>query len=163
MPNSFLLRPKSISDKNRTSVPINIKSLLRILKHPRLKSFRFILVGSLLASNAYILNITLVEIFHMDKSFAYALVLASEMILGLLANRYLVFDRSVASLPRVTAKYFFASIVIRGTNWTLYTLLNTFVFEHREGYYLVSQSICILLFLLLKYFVFKKIFEFSNQ
>ena len=139
------------------------KSLLDILVHPRLKSLRFLFIGSLFTVYAYALNITLVELLKLDKSSAYALVLASQMFLGLLVYRHLVFDRGTSSLARISIKYFSAALIIRGANWTLYTLLNTFVFVSREYYYIVSQSICIALFLVLKYFVFKHIFESGRE
>ena len=139
------------------------KSLLDILAHPRLKSFRFLFIGGLFTVYAYALNIALVEMLRLDKGSAYALVLASQMFLGLLVYRYLVFDRGASSLARISIKYFSAALIIRGANWTLYTLLNTYVFVSRAYYYIVSQSICVALFLALKYFVFKRIFEAGRE
>jgi putative flippase GtrA len=156
---------KEQQDSNSVSVPadkpVSTNAALprKFFPNAKQKGLRFIGAGVFLTVYAYGLNIILVELLRLEKGIAYALVLGTQMFLGLFINRYLVFERGASSLSRVSAYYFGVSILFRLANWVLYIWLNASVFPSLEKNYIYSQSICIVLFTVLKYFVFKRIFE----
>ncbi len=127
----------------------------RKLTDGRRKPLRFLACGVVLTAYAYAVNAALVELLQLPALIAYAIVMVTQMIFGLLLNRFVVYDHGGKSLRRLAGEYWLASIALRGANWCLYFALVHWVSLH----YLLAQTICIAVFLCLKFVLFRKIFE----
>jgi len=119
------------------------------------KSVKFVVCGVLLTVLQYALNIAFIEWCHLNESLSYAVVLVVLLVLGMVLNRYVVFDRGQTGLAKLTVQYVVLSLVFRGGAWALYAAMVSWLKWH----YLIAQTVSLLAFLVAKFFAFRRVFE----
>lgn len=116
---------------------------------------RFFLFGLVVVAWGFGLNIFLNEGLHLYRPAAYALVVASQMVIGFLLNRYCVFDSARAALVSQFVQYLSALALFRGIDWGLYAVQ----VELFSVPYLLAQGINTVFIFLSKFFTYKRIFK----
>lgn len=129
--------------------------------NPKLKAVllsqpvKFLKGGVVLKVFSFALNFLLVDIYKVELGLAYFTVLVFDLVLGYLINKYFVFSQSTKGHNETFKKFILAGIGFRGLNWLIYAILVKFY----EKYYLAVQLLATVSVLVMKYFVYKKIFK----
>ena len=129
--------------------------------HPKLKAVllsqpvKFLKGGVVLKIFSFALNYILVDFVDIKHGFAYFIVLAFDLLLGYIINKYFVFSGSDKGHRDTFTKFMIAGVGFRGLNWLIYAIL----VRSFEKYYLAVQLFATVVVLVLKYFVYKKIFK----
>lgn len=129
--------------------------------NPKLKAVllsqpvKFLKGGVVLKVFSFALNFLLVDIYKVELGLAYFTVLVFDLVLGYLINKYFVFLQSTKGHNETFKKFILAGIGFRGLNWLIYAILVKFY----EKYYLAVQLLATVSVLVMKYFVYKKIFK----
>jgi len=121
----------------------------------RLKPIRFLASGGVLTVYAFALNWLLIEGLGFDEGWGFAWVLASQMVLGFLLNRYYIYDRGNASVTSTAAAYVASNLLLRAGSWAVFMLL----VKIWEVHWFPSQILCTAIFVIIKYFLYQRIFE----
>lgn len=120
---------------------------------------RFFVFGLVVVGWGFGFNIFLIELLHLYRPAAYALVIASQMLIGFLLNRYCVFDGSGAPFISQFLKYLSALALFRGVDWGLYSVQ----VELFSIPYLLAQTANTVFIFLSKFFLYKRIFQESSS
>ena len=116
---------------------------------------RFSAFGLVVVAWSFGLNILLNEWFHLYPPAAYAIVVASQFVIGFLLNRYCVFDGRRAPFLAQFLKYVSALALLRGLDWAFYTVEVEFLAIP----YLCAQAANTVLIFLAKFFIYKRVFK----
>ena len=128
-------------------------ALNKILKSQPVK---FLNGGVLLKVFSFSLNFILADWLEFNKELTYAFVLICDLLLGFVINRYLVFNQTKERKnTEAFSMFFVAGLIFRLINWSLYV----FILKKFELYILIAQAISTLIVLMMKYFVYKRIFS----
>jgi SAM-dependent methyltransferase/putative flippase GtrA len=115
---------------------------------------RFFVLGLVVVGWGFGLNIFLNEWLHFYRPAAYALVVASQMLLGFLLNRYGVFRGTRAPFMGQFLKYLSALALFRFIDWILYTAqVELFAVP-----YLLAQGANTVFIFLSKFLLYRRIF-----
>ncbi len=117
---------------------------------------KFLNGGVILKIFSFGLNFILADLLALDLEFTYIFVLFCDLILGFVINRYFVFNKTKTRKNSQTLTMFFiAGLSFRAMNYFIYiAILNYF-----KLYLLIAQLIATLIVLVLKFFVYRKIFN----
>lgn len=112
--------------------------------------------GVILKIFSFGLNFILADLLALDLELTYIFVLFCDLILGFFINRYFVFNKTKTRKNSQTLTMFFiAGLGFRAMNYFIYiAILNYF-----KLYLLIAQLIATLIVLVLKFFVYRKIFN----
>jgi putative flippase GtrA len=136
-----------------------IEQTIRIFSKPKSgmgKFIGFLAVGVPAFALALPLNWFLVEFCAFPKSLAYALVLIVQVTANFFMCRWFVFSVGNHKSPRRQFGEFFSGIIgFRIGDWTLYTLLVSFV----PDFYIVIQISNAVLFSILKFAFSRRVIE----
>lgn len=121
----------------------------------QLQSVKFLNGGIAMKAVAFGLNYLLADLLGYDPAITYVAVLLVDFLLGYFVNRIYVFETDENKSHKKTfALFLTAGLTFRGINWLLYYGMITYL----GLYILTAQLIATLAVLVVKYFVYKKIF-----
>ena len=114
---------------------------------------KYLVAGVILYGLSIATNYFLVTIIKLDKPIAYAFTLIIELFLGFILNEFFVYE----SKQKKHKKKLFVLVAVsfRLINWSLYTFLIGFLHTN----YLYIQLALIGIFAIIKFNIYKKIFE----
>ena len=128
---------------------MNLKSLLRS------KPAKFLKGGIALKVFSFGLNYILVSLVSIQINIAYFVVLLADFLVGYFINRFFVFSETSDSHKKTFSKFLVAGLSFRALNYFLYSWLIT----KGENMYLAMQFITTIIILVMKLYVYKKIFK----
>lgn len=117
---------------------------------------KFLNGGVILKIFSFSLNYLLADVFAYHKEISYAFVLLFDLLLGFIINRYFVFSQTQERKnSEAFSMFIIAGLGFRLLNWAIYAIILHFY----ELYILIAQTIATAIVLILKYFVYKRIFN----
>jgi len=121
----------------------------------------FMLAGLPGFAAAIFLNAFLVEYVKLSVPITYFFVLVIQTIINFLFCGKFAFNRKSKDFVKLNVffKFLSAIVVFRILNWLTYYAMVNFLFV----YYLEAQIINVILFSILKYLVFKRVFETKDD
>jgi len=117
------------------------------------------MVGAFVFCLGISLNITLVSTLQLPKLPAYALVVASQAVIGFLSSRYFVFDGRDRCVVKTGIGYFTLFTLFRLADWTLYSI----TVKWWGVPYLAAQVANNFLFFLAKFVTYRMLFEGADD
>lgn len=121
-----------------------------------LQPIKFLNGGVVMKAVAFALNYLLADYFQLDPSRVYIFVLLVDFLFGYFINRFYVFEVTKDQSHKKTFfNFVIAGLSFRGLNWLIYVGILKFI----DVYILIAQLIATVFVLVLKYFVYKKVFS----
>lgn len=127
----------------------------------RLKKFifsepiKFLKGGVGMKAVSFLLNYLLADLLQLNVELTYVFVLVVDLIMGYFVNRYFVFKTEDKGHKEVIKNFLIAGVTFRALNWGIYVL----ILRQIEMYILIAQFIATAVVLVLKFFVYKRIFR----
>ena len=103
----------------------------------------------------FFLNIFIVEKFVLDKSLAYVFVIITQILLGYVFNKFLVFESVDKNSSKLFFKYLAMLIIFRGADLVIYSIMVKVL----SIPYLIAQFVNGIFIIGVKFFSYKSIFE----
>lgn len=117
---------------------------------------KFLQGGIALKIVSFGLNYVMADVLGLHKEATYFFILVIDLLFGYLINRYFVFSETQKeSNQKVFKQFLIAGLSFRALNWGIYVL----IIQKLDFYILTAQFIATAIVLVLKYFIYKKIFK----